>query len=138
VIIVLDTNILVSGLISRTNPPGELIEAFKAGRFTLVTSKPQLLEFQRVLTYRRLQKYVRHEQSQTLIATIVSVAEIVDNLPSVEFSPDPDDNFIIATAIAGNADLLVSGDKSDLLILDKVEGIPIVTPRQALELLDED
>jgi putative PIN family toxin of toxin-antitoxin system len=41
----------------------------------------------------------------------------------VSYSPDPDDNIILATAIAGNADYLVSGDKSDLLKLGVIEDI---------------
>ena len=132
--IVLDTNILVSGLISQGSPPGDLIEAWRSGRFTLVISTAQLIEFRRVLGYERLQKYINQAQAQTLVETIVAVADILDEeLPVVEFSPDPDDNVIIASAIVGEADWIVTGDKSDLLFLEEVEGISILTPRQALK-----
>ena len=50
-------------------------------------------------------------------------------------SPDPTDNQILATAIAGGADLIVSGDKKHMLALREVDGISIVTARKALELL---
>ena len=51
---------------------------------------------------------------------------------------EPDDNVILATAIAGKVDLLVTGDKSDLLQLKlkSVHGIPIVSPREALRRIE--
>lgn len=47
---------------------------------------------------------------------------------------DPDDDWVLATAVAGNADVIVTGDK-DLLGLKRHQGIPIVNPRGFLELL---
>lgn len=71
-----------------------------------------------------------------LFEEIDNHAEFVHHLPTVHLSPDPDDNHILATAIAGEADYLVTGDKRDLLELVDVQGIPIVTPRQALQWLN--
>jgi predicted nucleic acid-binding protein len=67
-----------------------------------------------------------------LLGTLGTVAIVVEELPQIELSVDPDDNVILATAVAGRADLLVTGDKSGLLALKAVRGIPIVTPRDAL------
>ena len=50
----------------------------------------------------------------------------------MNFSPDPKDNPILAAAIAGKADVIVSGDKKHMLALGEVEGIPVVTAREAL------
>lgn len=50
-------------------------------------------------------------------------------------STDPDDNVILATAIAGKPDLVVTGDAKHLLPLGEVQGIPIVTVAGALERL---
>ena len=58
------------------------------------------------------------------------------DLPKVDVSEDPDDNPILATALAGKADFIVTGDKRDLLSLKKFEGIPIVTARTLVEILD--
>ena len=55
--------------------------------------------------------------------------------PDVNLSPDPKDNPILAAAIAGKADLIVSGDKKHMLALGEVKGIPIVTARDALDRL---
>ena len=57
---------------------------------------------------------------------------VLKKLPSVDYSPDPDDNAIIATALESGAKFLVSGDKSDLLALKKVKSIPILTARRAV------
>jgi predicted nucleic acid-binding protein len=53
----------------------------------------------------------------------------------VNLSPDPKDNPILAAAIAGKADLIVSGDKKHMLALGAVAGIPIVTAKNALDRL---
>ena len=53
----------------------------------------------------------------------------------MNLSHDPADNPIPATAIAGKADLIVSGDKKHVLALEEVQGILIVTPRDALKRL---
>ena len=71
-----------------------------------------------------------------MLQTLQEDAEILQELPDVNISPDPDDNAILATAIAGKADYLVSGDKGDLLGLGEIEGIPIVTARMALRLIE--
>lgn len=63
------------------------------------------------------------------------LAALVEDIPEVDISPDPDDNFIIATALAGEANYIVSGDKRHLLSLGAVREIPIITARQAVDQL---
>ena len=130
--IVLDTNVLVSALITKGTPPDLLYQAWETGSFDLVTSSAQVAELARVLAYEKLRPYVHREEAEALLETIGAVAEVIEHLPDVNLSSDPDDNVILATAMAGDANLLVTGDKSDLLALKDVNGIPIVTPRQAL------
>jgi len=130
--IVLDTNVLVSALISSGTPPGLLYEAWRSGDFQLVTSAPQIAELNRVLSYERLRPYINASDAEALSETIDAVAIVVDALPDTQLSSDPDDNTILATAIAAGADLIVTGDESHLLELESVDGIPIVTLRTAL------
>ena len=125
--IVLDTNVLVSALISGDGPPGRVLDAVRHERVTLVTSEAQLDELRTVLGRERLRPYIRSEEAQDLIRNLEAVGEVVANLPIVSVSPDSDDNVILATAIAGQADLVVSGDKRHMLILEQVDDIPIVT-----------
>ncbi len=135
--IVLDTNVLVSALITKGTPPDLLYQAWDAGSFELVTSSAQLGELERVFAYEKLRPYITRDEAEALLETISAAALVVENLPDIDLSPDPDDNVILATAIAGEADLLVTGDKSGLLELKAVRGIPIVTPRQALKRLED-
>jgi putative PIN family toxin of toxin-antitoxin system len=130
--IVLDTNVLVSALITKNTPPDLLYQAWDAGSFELVTSTAQLDELKRVLCYEKLRPYISLDEAEALLETIDVAAFVTEELPDIDLSRGPDDNVILATALATGADLIVSGDKSDLLELKSVRGIPIVTPRQAL------
>lgn len=131
--IVLDTNIIVSGLISNTGAPALLLRAWLDGKFTLITSKGQLKELCHVLEYDRLRSRISPEQRKNLLKNIDVEAIVCDILPDIDISPDPDDNITLATAIAGKANLIITGDKRHMLALEKVESIPIITARDALE-----
>jgi putative PIN family toxin of toxin-antitoxin system len=134
--ILLDTNVIISGLLSGKGPPGQLLQAWLDGRFDLVTSHLQLDELRRALGYEKLRDRINPAQVRDFVDNIVVMAVIVPSVTAVAFSPDPDDNLILATAIAGHADLIVSGDRQHMLALREVEGIPIVTPREALSRLE--
>ena len=87
----------------------------------------QLDELRSVLRRERLRSRIRPEEARDLLDNFEAVGEVVTHLPEVNASPDPDDNLILATAIAGRADLIVSGDKKHMLALRDVDGIPIVS-----------
>jgi hypothetical protein len=133
--LVLDTNVLISGFIEGRGHSGQLLALLRRHHFTLVTSDAQLAELRRVLGYERLQRFIQPEQADWFLKGLPHVAEVVSTIPEVDLSPDPDDNAIIATAIAGRADAIVSGDKRDLVRLKEAAGIAIITPREALERL---
>lgn len=129
--IVLDTNIFVSALISGEGFPGQVLAAIRRERITLVTSTFQIEELRSVLARNRLKPYIRSEEADDLLYDLEAVGVVMSELPDIGLSPDPDDNPILATAIAGEAELIVSGDKGDMLALGQVEGIPIITAREA-------
>ena len=133
--IVLDTNILVSALLAPSGPPGRLLAAVKRENVMLVTSDAQLRELQDVLGRDRPSARIRHQEAAALLDNLPAVGEVATDLPDVDASPDPDDNLILAAAIAGRADLIVSGDKGHMLALGQIEGIPIATARDALNRL---
>lgn len=133
--IVLDTNLLVSGVIS-AGLPRQLVNAAKAGAFELCTSETLLAELLDVLS--------RDKFAVRLTQAGLTPAGIVDDLRrlAVMVSPsavprvvpaDPDDDHVLAAALAGNADLVASGDKRDLLPLGSYQGIQIVTAGGAVE-----
>jgi len=133
---VLDTNVLVSALINPDGLPDQLLQRWEADEFTLVTSAEQLDEVERVLAYEKLQRFIRPEQASRLVANLHRFATFAENLPALAASTNPSDNVILATATAGNASHLVTGDKGDLLGLKQVGGVSIIAVREALELLD--
>lgn len=85
--------------------------------------------------YPKLQKFIRPNEARFLLDTLFAVADIVESIPAVDYSSDPDDNKIIATAIAGKASILVSGDKADILVLKTVENIQLLNARETVRLL---
>jgi putative PIN family toxin of toxin-antitoxin system len=115
--------------------PDKLLQHWEADDFTLVTSSAQLDELQRVLAYDKLQRFIHPEQATKLLDNIRSFAVLADNLPHLDISGDPADNLILATAIAGMASQLVTGDKADLLNLKSVDNVSIITVRDAIQLL---
>ena len=133
--ILLDTNILVAGLLSPRGVPGRLVRAWLRGGFELVTSREQLDELARVLSYERIAARIDPVQARDFLENIDVLAVLATDLPLLELSPDPPDNVILATAVAGRADAVVSGDRAGVLALGEVEGIPILAAREALERL---
>ena len=134
--IVLDTNILASALIHGDGPPGRVLAAVKHDGVTPITSAAQLHELRDVVSRAQLGRYIRREEAEDLIRNLEAVADVVAaDLPDVDASPDPDDNFILGTAIAGRADMIISGDKKHMLSLGHVDGVPIITAADALDRL---
>lgn len=131
--VVLDTNILIGALITKGTPPDKLYRAWLRGQIELVTSTAQLAEITDVLARPRLQKYLDADEAAAIVENLGTRALVLDDSLEVNVSPDPQDNPILAAAIAGKADLIVSGDKKHVLALGEVEGIPVVTARKALE-----
>jgi putative PIN family toxin of toxin-antitoxin system len=134
---VLDTNVLVSGLISDHSPPRQLVDAWLDGRYTLVTSLYQVQELNHVLSYPRIASRLDLEEAELemILAALLSQAEVVAGelqLPGV--TRDPKDDAIVACAQEGGAGYIVSGDR-DLLDLGEYKGIRVVTPREFVEML---
>ena len=115
--VVLDTNILIGALITKGTPPDSLYQAWLRGEIELVTSTAQIRELTDVLARQPLQMFLDADESTAIVENIGTRAVILDELPSVSLSPDPMDNRILATAIMGGVDLIVSGDKKHMLAL---------------------
>jgi putative PIN family toxin of toxin-antitoxin system len=134
---VLDTNVLVSGLVSDKGPPRLLIDAWLDGVFTLVTSLYQIDELAHVLSYPRITRRINIEEPELelILAALLSEAEVTPGrlrLPGI--TRDPKDDPIVACALVGNADFIVSGDQ-DLLVMGEHKGIRAVTPREFLGII---
>ena len=131
--LVLDTNILIGALITKGTPPDQLYRAWLRGDIELVTSATQIAELAEVLARPRIRRLVDADEANAILENLAVRALVLNDLPAVDLSPDPSDNPILAAAIAGNADFVVSGDKKHVLSLGEVNGIPIVTARDVLK-----
>ena len=132
--LVIDTNVFVSGLISGAGSPARILRAVRDKRAVHLGSDPIVEEYLRVLDYPRIRKYKKITDAfvADIAAYLVYQTERVELQSRTAMSPDPDDDVFLNTAVDGRATLLVSGDKTDLLALRTVEGIPIVSAREAL------
>ncbi len=132
--LVIDTNILISALLAETSLPAHLMVLWREGRFDLLTSPGQLDELMRVTRYPKIRERLVPALAGRLINELRDVAVSVGNLPAVNVSSDPHDDYLLAIATAGAADFLVTGDKRDLLTLRLYEGTKIITVRDFLVL----
>lgn len=130
--LVIDTNILISSLLTSTSLPAHLIVLWREGRFDLLTSADQLDELMRATRYPKIRERLSPSLAGRLINEVRDLAIMVTNLPVVTASSDPYDNYLLAMASAGAADFLLTGDKRDLLGLKLFEGTKIITVRDFL------
>jgi uncharacterized protein len=133
---VTDTNVIVSGLLWLGNP-GRLLEAAANGRITLYTSPVLVAELRSTLSYDRLAQRVQRSglTLDELLTRVLNVAILVEPANVPQIVRDPDDDHVLACALAASADLIVTGDK-DLLTLDIYQSIPIVTAAEALRRIE--
>jgi putative PIN family toxin of toxin-antitoxin system len=132
--LVVDTNILISALLVEASLSAHLIVLWRQGRFDLLTSAEQLDELMRVTRYPKIRERLAPVLAGRLINELRDIALVLKNLPTVSVCQDPYDDYLLAMAVAGAADFLVTGDKRDLLGLKLHEGTKIVTVRDFLAL----
>jgi putative PIN family toxin of toxin-antitoxin system len=135
---VLGTNALVSYLLTHRPPVATLIDRHLAHEdFVLVTAPELLEELERVLRYPKLQRYYTDSERTRYVALLMTLSEVVELPESIpRICRDPDDDRVIACAVAGKADIIVSGDR-DLLTLERVGRISIQSATQFLEILEQ-
>ena len=132
--IVLDTNVLVSGVIA-SGYSAAILNAVHQGAFQIITSAHLLEEFSDVISRRRIaRKYPKATQeAETLLDFLRAFAIIVPGIPGPQqVSADRDDDYVLACALDEQAEYIVSGDPH-LLDLKSHEGIPILTPKEFAE-----
>lgn len=132
--IVVDTNVLVSGLLFG-GVPGRIIDLGRQGRLRIVATRDILFEYLRVLAYPKF-KLTKTEIRGLLDEVILPLVDAVrvDAVPAV-IGTDPSDDKFLAAAAAGSADAVVSGDRH-LLALKTYRGIPIETAADFLKKWD--
>jgi putative PIN family toxin of toxin-antitoxin system len=128
--IFLDTNVLVSALTAR-GLSADLVRAILADH-ELLTGEVNLAELRRVLRERFRATASHLTAVEALLRQQVVVPK--PRQPAALAIRDPDDRWVLASAVAGEADLLVTGDKDLLEVADRAP-VPIVSPRGCWERL---
>ena len=127
---VLDVNVIVSGTIVKKGTPQELLRALREQQWNLVSSLEILSEIQRVLNLPKISR--RYDLTPQDIRDVLQLLEtraavVPGRLKIPRTARDPDDDHILACAIEGHADYVVTGDQ-DLLSLERYREIPIISP----------
>ncbi len=133
--VVLDTNTLVSALLSPHGPPRRLLDDARAQAFELYSSPVLMAELLDVLSREKFAQRLAAAGLTSLgivgeirrLAVMAAPAEV----PRV-VANDADDDHVLACALAAQADLIVSGDKHLLGLGGHYHNIAIVTPAQAV------
>ncbi len=136
----LDANLFVSYLLHPEwdSPSAQIIHAAVKGEFTLLLPEALLDELVQAIGRKPyLNRRIRREEMAVLAEVLKGVAEIIPRItaPIPRVTRDPKDDYLIAYALVGRADYLVTGDK-DLLVLEQVDDLRILTPRAFLTLLE--
>ena len=133
---ILDTNVLISAVIS-TGVPHEVVVAGFEGEYEIIVSVATLTEFRETLLKYPERFHMDEQEVQKEVETIRYFAEFVDPEEEIKaVKADPDDDKFLEAAVAGNVDYVVSGDQH-LLGLNSFRGIEIITPRTFYERLDD-
>jgi uncharacterized protein len=136
--VVLDTNTLVSAMLSPNGPPRRLVDAARDNVFELCSSPVLMAELLDVLSREKFANRFKAADITPLaiVKDIRRMAYMVSptSVPRVIVN-DEDDDHVLACAVASHADLIVSGDKDLHTLGGRYHGIPIVRPAQAMALV---
>jgi putative PIN family toxin of toxin-antitoxin system len=132
---VLDPNILIAALISRSGTPARIVQRWLGGDFELVVSETLLRELERALAYPKLRARISEEEADEFLTLLRRAAIVAPDSPSPpRRSADAGDDYLIALAETELA-LLVSGDRHLLALAAE---LPIKSTRAFLDGLAEE
>lgn len=137
-IVVLDTNVIISSLLSAKGAPAKIIGRWEAGDFDVAISPPLINELKRVLTYDRVRRYLKFsdEEIDLFLKRFSTTAIMVDPHKTVDvIEADPDDDRVLECVLDGGASYIVSGN-THLLELKEYQQIVILNPVEFLAALE--
>jgi putative PIN family toxin of toxin-antitoxin system len=129
-VVVVDTNVLLSSLLSSTGPPARMYEAWRKNRFQIVTCPEQLAELRTASRYPHLAKAIRPYQFGILLNELKKCLITAKSIPRPHAAHDPEDSFLLNLAQFAKADYLITGDKrSRILTKTTIANTRILTAR---------
>ena len=129
--IVLDTNVLVSAMLSGGGAPDLLVQLILQREVTLLADSRILAESDEVTARPRFR--FDEKERRALIDTLSDIAEPVLARPLRVSLPDPDDRMFVEVAVAGAADAIVTGNAKHLSPRAGRLTVPVVSPRRAVD-----
>lgn len=134
--VILDTNILLSGILLSEGLPAQLLEAWERKLFVLVACPDLLAEFRDVASRPFFRARLRASAVEQILGDLADFSFFITEFPTVAFTADPKDAYLPGLAEASGADFLVTGDKA-LRALRRHRGTRIVRAATMVELLRE-
>jgi putative PIN family toxin of toxin-antitoxin system len=128
--VVLDVNVLVSGYLFPTSPPGKVLEHVLQ-HDTLLMSLEVAAEAAAVLRREKFDRYLAKEVREELLAATIRVSSFIQTITAITSCRDAQDNKVLELAVDGGAAFIVTGD-TDLLMLHPFRGISILKPSDFL------
>lgn len=126
--VVLDTNVLLSALISPHGTADVIYRAWRAAKFDVITSFMQLDELRKASRYPKFKAILQPSRVGTMINNLQHAIILKHLKIDIEVS-DPNDAFLLSMCVEGGADYLVTGDRrAGLLQRKKIERTRILTP----------
>ncbi len=132
--VILDTNILLSALLSSSGTPAKLLDAWERKRFTLVACDELVAELREVTGRPFFHARLKPSTVELLAAGIPDFSVFCLDLPPDRLGPDPKDSYLLALADVSQAQFLVTGDKQ-LLSLKAYKSTRLITPAAMIEIL---
>ncbi len=130
--LVLDTNVLISSILSKNTPPQKLFD-YSMAHGIILMSEATVTEITEVLTRKKFDRYASLVKRAKFLQTLASKIETIKITESITICRDPKDDKFLELAVNGKADYLITGDR-DLLVLHPFRDIQIITPAAFLEL----
>jgi putative PIN family toxin of toxin-antitoxin system len=129
--VVLDTNVVVSGLLHQKGAPAAILDAATSKQFRCYISESLLDEYREVLT----REYLRLDQRRAarFVGNVREVAIVVVPRKKVAVARDPDDDRVMECALEAGADFIVTGNIRDFPA--QFHGVRVITPRDFLFVL---
>lgn len=133
--VVLDANVLVSFLLTRSPTISKVIQSWKNSEFKLLVSDEIMLEYKKILARLVRKSIILSVHANALLEEISKEGFNVEVISEVEASPDKKDNKYLSCARDVKADYLVTGDRKHLLKLKQFNGTKIISPKEFVEIL---
>jgi putative PIN family toxin of toxin-antitoxin system len=138
--VVLDANVLASGVVGFLNPtsvPGQILRAWQANQFELVTSRHVIEEVERALQKSYFRARLTHDQVSVFHRTLQRQTTLIPiRVPVHGVAAHPSDDLVLATAVSAQADYLVTGDGRFRRQVRSYQGVDVVSPAEFLAILE--